>query len=147
VSRSGGQGWGRGAVAAALALALGACSPSGPAPPPTAVRPSASLPTAAPTVAGTRAAPQASPTRPAASTSGTPSSASVAARETATFRFVSRLSTPEEIDEIADIVRRQPGILDVTGDEREITLGYDPGRVNPDQIRGYLASAQHPVAP
>jgi len=33
----------------------------------------------------------------------------------------------------------------VFGDERSITIGYDPARRTPDQIRDQLGSARHPV--
>jgi hypothetical protein len=63
------------------------------------------------------------------------------------LRFVNQLSTPEEIDEIGTVLKDDRGVLDVFGDERTITIGYDPSRITPDRVRQLLGNARHPVEP
>jgi hypothetical protein len=158
---------------AALALLLAACGPGAPAPTPTrppetpAPAAGATTPTRpAATPAGAAAPAPGAPTavtattavatatRPAATATSPPATAPPGAapskpsnRAEVTFRFATRLSTPEEIDEIGNILKERSGILDVIGDERSITIGYDPARLAPDQIRELLGNARHPVEP
>jgi hypothetical protein len=61
--------------------------------------------------------------------------------------FASALSTPEEVDEIEVVLKRNRGILDVSGNERAIAIGYDAGLILPAQIRALMASIGHPVKP
>ncbi|HWP29852.1 MAG TPA: hypothetical protein VNM50_09980, partial [Chloroflexota bacterium] len=69
-------------------------------------------------------------------------------RAEATFRFVTRLSTPEEIEEIGHVLKEtEPCVLDYFGDERSITIGYDASRCTPEQLRERLGAARHPVEP
>jgi hypothetical protein len=132
----------------AAALLLGACTSSAPsAAPNAATTPTRSAPTAvtASTVVPTATRPAATPTRPATAGPSGAVPTGPSNRAEVTFRFVQRLSTPEEIEEIGTVLKEAPGILDVFGDERSITIGYDPARRTPDQIREQLASAHHPV--
>jgi hypothetical protein len=141
---------------AGLSLLIGACTQAAPAPPPQPAGPAATA-TAAPAAAAatpvrggatpTPAGPAPTPTRPPASPAGAPSKPSASNRQEVTLRFAQSLSTPEEVLEIADVLRRQPGILDVEGNERTITVGYDPGQRTPAQIADLLAAQQHPVQP
>jgi hypothetical protein len=114
---------------------------------------------AAPATTPTRPASPGAPTAPAAAKpaaatpAGAPASTAAPAavnpsnRAEATFTLLERLSTPEEIEEIGAILRTNTGILDVFGDERSITIGYDPSLMAPDRIRELLSGARHPVAP
>jgi hypothetical protein len=106
---------------------------------PTAVTGSTVVPTA------TRPAAAPSSTRPAPTAPPAAAPAKPTSRAEVTYRFVQQLSTPEEVDEIGAMLRQTPGILDIFGDERQITVGYDPALRTPAQIRDQLASVQHPV--
>jgi hypothetical protein len=127
---------------AALSLLLAACAPSAPTPTPTPPR--AAGATATPAATPTRPAP--TPTRSAApAPTATPRSGS---RVEATFRFVTRLSTPEEIEELGHVLKEtEPCVLDYFGDERSITIGYDASRCTLEQLRERLGAARHPVEP
>jgi len=101
------------------------------------------VPTAAPTRAATAAG--AAPTQPAAG----PVAPGVATgvRTALTVEFVAALSTPEEVDEIEVGLRRTRGIIDVSGNERTLTVGYDAGLILPGQIRALLDGMKHAVKP
>jgi hypothetical protein len=134
----------------ASALLLAACTASAPsaapghAPAPTRPEPTAlSASTVLPTTTRSPAAP--TPTRPAPTAPAAAAPAKPSARAEVTYRFVQQLSTPEEVDEIGAMLKQTPGILDVFGDERQITIGYDPTLQTPEQIRDQLTSVRHPV--
>jgi cell division septation protein DedD len=137
------------AIPLVVAGLLAACTSSAPsAAPSTAQTPTLAEPTAvsASTVVPTATRPAApSPTRPAPTASPAAAPARPTNRAEVTYRFVHQLSTPEEVDEIAAMLRLTPGIVDVFGDERQITIGYDPALRTPEQIRDQMASVQHPV--
>ena len=101
------------------------------------------VPTAAPTRAATAAG--AATTQPAAG----PAAPGVATgvRSVVTLEFVAALSTPEEVDEIEVGLRRTRGIIDVSGNERTLTVGYDAGLILPGQIRALLDGMKHAVKP
>ena len=139
------------AASLALGLLVGACAPA-PTPKPAAPAATSTPAAATPTIARggatvTTAGPVPTQTRPPASPAGAPSKPGASNRQEVTLRFVRSLSTPEEVLEIADVLQRQPGILDVEGNERTITVGYDPGQRTPAQIADLLAAQQHPVQP
>jgi carbon-monoxide dehydrogenase small subunit len=61
------------------------------------------------------------------------------------FEFVSPLATIEEFEPVASPIRTKPGIIEVTGSERTITIKWDPTKVDEAGVRKYLAEAGHPV--
>ncbi|MBI4485624.1 MAG: (2Fe-2S)-binding protein [Acidobacteria bacterium] len=63
------------------------------------------------------------------------------------FEFVSPLGTIEVFDELAAELRRQPGIVSVSGTERTTTIAWDPGRLDEAGVRRILAEAGHAVKP
>jgi xanthine dehydrogenase YagT iron-sulfur-binding subunit len=63
------------------------------------------------------------------------------------FVFTTSLGTIEDFDDLARELRRQPGIVTVSGSERTITVGWDPARLNEARVRRLLADAGHPVRP
>jgi hypothetical protein len=131
------------------ALLLTACNSSAPsAAPSKAQTPTRAEPTAvsAGTVVPTATRPPApTPPRPAPTAPPAAAPAKPTNRAEVTYQFQQQLSTPEEVDEIGAMLRQTPGILDIFGDERQITVGYDPALRTPAQIRDQLASVQHPV--
>lgn len=133
-----------------LTVLLAACTSSAPsAAPSKAQTPTRAEPTAvsASTVVPTAMRPAAppTPTRPAPTAPPAAAPSKPTGRAEVTYRFHQQLSTPEEVDEIGAMLKQTAGILDVFGDERQITIGYDPARRTPDQIRDQLTAVQHPV--
>jgi xanthine dehydrogenase iron-sulfur cluster and FAD-binding subunit A len=61
------------------------------------------------------------------------------------FEFVTPLATIEEFEPMAAPIKTKPGILEVTGSERTITIKWDPAKVDEAGVRKYLADAGHPV--
>ena len=61
------------------------------------------------------------------------------------FEFVSPLATIEEFEPVASPIRTKPGIIEVTGSERTITIKWDPTKVDEAGVRKYLSDAGHPV--
>ncbi len=61
--------------------------------------------------------------------------------------FVNALSTAEEVDDLRLTLVKVPGIMDVSGNENAIVIGYDAGLILPNQIRARLASLGHPIKP
>jgi carbon-monoxide dehydrogenase small subunit len=61
------------------------------------------------------------------------------------FEFVSPLATIEEFEPVASPIRTKPGVIEVTGSERTITVKWDPTKVDEAGIRKYLSEAGHPV--
>jgi aerobic-type carbon monoxide dehydrogenase small subunit (CoxS/CutS family) len=61
------------------------------------------------------------------------------------FEFVTALATIEEFEPMASPIKTKPGILEVTGSERTITIKWDPAKVDEAGVRKYLADAGHPV--
>jgi hypothetical protein len=64
-----------------------------------------------------------------------------------TLAFVNTLISAEEADDIALVLRRNAGIIAVSGNETAITVVYDAGLILPDQIRAMLVSMGHPIKP
>jgi aerobic-type carbon monoxide dehydrogenase small subunit (CoxS/CutS family) len=69
----------------------------------------------------------------------------VIAGTTKTFEFATPLTTIEEFDPFAEEFRKVNGILGVSGNERSITIRWDPARFTEAQLRELLASLRHAV--
>jgi allophanate hydrolase subunit 1 len=61
------------------------------------------------------------------------------------FEYVQALPTIEEYEPLASKVKQQPGVLEVTGSERTITIKWDPSKVDEAGIRKYMSDAGRPV--
>jgi len=61
------------------------------------------------------------------------------------FEYVTPLATIEEFEPMAAPIKTKPGILEVTGSERTITIKWDPAKVDEAGVRKYLSDAGHPV--
>jgi carbon-monoxide dehydrogenase small subunit len=61
------------------------------------------------------------------------------------FEFVTALATIEEFEPMAAPIKTKPGILEVTGSERTISVKWDPAKVDEAGVRKYLSDAGHPV--
>ena len=61
------------------------------------------------------------------------------------FEYVTPLATIEEFEPVASPIRTKPGVIEVTGSERTITIKWDPTRVDEAGVRKYLSDAGHPV--
>jgi aerobic-type carbon monoxide dehydrogenase small subunit (CoxS/CutS family) len=61
------------------------------------------------------------------------------------FEFVTALGTIEVYDEIALELKQAPGVVDVAGSERTITVTWDASRLDETSVRWMLAQAGHPV--
>jgi hypothetical protein len=118
------------ALVGALLVACGSPAPT-PAVEPSQTAPPAALPTPSP--------PRTSP----ATATQSPAHAEVVLRW-APGAVIS------DIDDIYDMVthlRNTPGIVDGFGDEKQITILYDPGLVTPETIRRLLADMGFPTQP
>lgn len=67
--------------------------------------------------------------------------------EEVTFEFVAELSSIEEIDDIDLLLHDVEGILGVEGDEKSITITYDPAVITVDELQQVLESIRYPVKP
>jgi aerobic-type carbon monoxide dehydrogenase small subunit (CoxS/CutS family) len=61
------------------------------------------------------------------------------------FQFVTPLATIEEFEPMAAPIKTKPGVIEVTGSERGITIKWDPAKVDEAGVRKYLSDAGHPV--
>jgi aerobic-type carbon monoxide dehydrogenase small subunit (CoxS/CutS family) len=61
------------------------------------------------------------------------------------FEYVTPLATIEEFEPVASPIRTKPGVIEVTGSERTITIKWDPTKVDEAGVRKYLSDAGHPV--
>ena len=61
------------------------------------------------------------------------------------FEYVTALPTIEEYEPLASKVKQQPGILDVQGSERTITIKWDPSKVDEAGVRKYMSDTGRPV--
>jgi aerobic-type carbon monoxide dehydrogenase small subunit (CoxS/CutS family) len=61
------------------------------------------------------------------------------------FQFVTPLATIEEFDPFAAGIKKNDGIVDVSGNERTVTIKWDPAKLDETKIRGLLTAAGHPV--
>jgi allophanate hydrolase subunit 1 len=55
------------------------------------------------------------------------------------------MPTIEEFEPLASQIKTKPGIVEVTGSERTMTLKWDPAKVDEAVVRKYLADAGRPV--
>jgi aerobic-type carbon monoxide dehydrogenase small subunit (CoxS/CutS family) len=63
------------------------------------------------------------------------------------FQFATPLATIEEFDPLAEQLRRRDGILAVSGNERSITIRWDPAKLNETQVRELLAGLGRALRP
>lgn len=61
------------------------------------------------------------------------------------FELVDPLPTIEEFDPFAEQLRKAPGILGVSGNQRTVTVRWDPAKLTETQLRDLLASLRHAV--
>ena len=61
------------------------------------------------------------------------------------FTFSSPLATIEEFEPMASPLKQKPGILEVTGSERTITVKWDPSKIDEAGVRKLLTDSGHPV--
>ena len=61
------------------------------------------------------------------------------------FQFVTPLATIEEFDPLAAAVKKNDGVTDVSGNERSITVKWDPAKLDEAKVRTILTNSGHPV--
>lgn len=61
------------------------------------------------------------------------------------FSFNTPFATIEEFDPFAQSFKTKPGIVDVSGNERSITVKWDSSKLTEQQVRDLLAAAGHGV--
>ena len=61
------------------------------------------------------------------------------------FQFVTPLATIEEFDPFAAGIKKNDGIVDVSGNERTVTIKWDPAKLDETKIRALLTAAGHAV--
>ncbi|MBV9582669.1 MAG: (2Fe-2S)-binding protein [Chloroflexi bacterium] len=61
------------------------------------------------------------------------------------FTFVTPLSTIEEFEPFAAPLRQKPGIIDVQGSVQDVTVKWDPSKIDEPGVRKMLSDAGHPV--
>jgi aerobic-type carbon monoxide dehydrogenase small subunit (CoxS/CutS family) len=61
------------------------------------------------------------------------------------FEFVTPFPTLEEFEPFAERVKERPGIQEVSGSERTVTVKWDSTRLNEAAVRSILAEAGRPV--
>jgi len=69
----------------------------------------------------------------------------VAAGVSKDFQFVTPLATIEEFDPLAAAVKKNDGVTDVSGNERSITVKWDPAKLDEAKVRTILTNSGHPV--
>lgn len=74
-----------------------------------------------------------------------PAAAPVATGTSKDFQFTNPLGTIEDFDPIAEALKVKPGILDVSGNERSITIKWDTAKLTEQQVRDLLAAGGHAV--
>jgi len=63
------------------------------------------------------------------------------------FEFVTPMGTIEQFDDLALELQQVPGVVQVSGTERTITIAWDPARLDEARVRQALAELGHPVRP
>jgi aerobic-type carbon monoxide dehydrogenase small subunit (CoxS/CutS family) len=76
---------------------------------------------------------------------GNSSTASQVVGTSKEFEYLTALPTIEEYEPLASKVKQQPGILDVEGSERTITIKWDPAKIDEAGVRRYMNDAGRPV--
>jgi hypothetical protein len=61
------------------------------------------------------------------------------------FVFVTPLATIEEFEPFASQLRTKTGILDVQGSVNDLTVKWDPSKIDEAAVRKLLDDAGHPV--
>ncbi|HZP96858.1 MAG TPA: (2Fe-2S)-binding protein [Candidatus Limnocylindria bacterium] len=61
------------------------------------------------------------------------------------FTFNTPFATIEEFDPFAETMKKKDGILGVSGNERTITIRWDPAKLTEQQVRDLLSGAGHAV--
>ena len=61
------------------------------------------------------------------------------------FTFVNPLGTIEDFDPFAEQIKKRDGVLGVTGSERNITVKWDPAKLDEAKVRGILSDLGHAV--
>jgi len=61
------------------------------------------------------------------------------------FEFATPLATIEEFEPMAAPIKEKPGILEVSGSERTISVKWDPSKVDEAGVRKILTDTGHPV--
>jgi aerobic-type carbon monoxide dehydrogenase small subunit (CoxS/CutS family) len=61
------------------------------------------------------------------------------------FTFASPFATIEDFDTFVEPLKKRDGIINLSGSERTITVTWDPGKLNEQQVRDLLASLGHAV--
>jgi aerobic-type carbon monoxide dehydrogenase small subunit (CoxS/CutS family) len=61
------------------------------------------------------------------------------------FVFATPLATIEEFEPFAAPLRQKPGILDVQGSIQDVTVKWDPSKIDEAGVRKLLSDAGHPV--
>jgi aerobic-type carbon monoxide dehydrogenase small subunit (CoxS/CutS family) len=61
------------------------------------------------------------------------------------FEFATPLATIEEFEPMAAPIKEKPGVLEVSGSERTITIKWDPSKLDEAGVRKILIDAGHPV--
>jgi len=77
----------------------------------------------------------------------TVASAPASASASRQFEFAIALSTIELMDSYASDLKQRPGILDVSGSERTITVVWDSTKLDEARVRQLLADTGHAVKP
>jgi hypothetical protein len=141
-------------------LSLAACNPATPAAPtattapPTATTAAAtatSPPTATTAAATATTAPPTETSVPPTNTSVPPTATTAATAasegETVTLELVEPLSTIEELEDISQLLHDIPGILDVTGNENQVNIMFDPSVTDINGVIAAMALIGFPVKP
>jgi len=61
-----------------------------------------------------------------------------------------QVQTPQPVaflHNLALVMKRTAGIIDVSGNEVSVVVGYDAGLITPEQVKAKLAELGHPVKP
>ena len=61
------------------------------------------------------------------------------------FTFATPFATIEDFDTFVEPLKKRDGIVNISGSERTITVTWDPGKLNEQQVRDLLASLGHAV--
>jgi len=84
-------------------------------------------------------------TAPQVGAAGTSEAAPSAAGVSKEFTFVNPLGTIEDFDPFAEQLKKRDGILGVTGSERNVTVKWDPAKLDETKVRQILSDLGKPV--
>ena len=74
-----------------------------------------------------------------------PAAAPAATGTAKEFTFATPFATIEDFDTFVEPLKKRDGIVNISGSERTITVTWDPGKLNEQQVRDLLASLGHAV--